>query len=256
MSATNSTSRFSDRVQNYVLYRPGYPSDVLRALRTECSLIPSHLVADVASGTGIWTRMLLENGNLVMGIEPNAEMREAGERLLAGFPQFTSIAGSAEATALADESVDFVTAAQAAHWFNRKESRREFVRILKASGWLVLLWNERLTDSTPFLRDYEQLLLTYGTDYQDIRHEHTTAEVNEFFDPEPYQEREFEMRQEFDYSGIEGRLLSSSYAPGPEHPKYAAMLKELRAIFEAHAVGGRATFEYKTRLYFGRLKNK
>src|SRR5580692_5447943 len=108
MSATNSTSRFSDRVQNYVLYRPGYPSDVLRALRTECSLIPSHLVADVASGTGIWTRMLLENGNLVMGIEPNAEMREAGERLLAGFPQFTSIAGSAEATALADESVDFV----------------------------------------------------------------------------------------------------------------------------------------------------
>jgi SAM-dependent methyltransferase len=254
MPATNATSRFSDRVQNYVLYRPGYPPEVLHTLKTECGLVPGHVVADVASGTGIWTRMLLENGNLVFGVEPNAEMREAGERLLAGFPRFTSVAGTAEGTTLAAESVGFVTAAQAAHWFNRKQSRWEFVRILKPRGWLVLLWNERLTDSTPFLRNYEQLLLTYGTDYQDIRHEHTTSEVNEFFGPEPYQEREFEMRQEFDYSGIEGRLLSSSYAPGPEHPSYTAMLKELRAIFDAHAAEGRATFEYKTRLYFGRLK--
>jgi SAM-dependent methyltransferase len=256
MPATNATTRFSDRVQNYVLYRPGYPSDVLHTLKTECGLIPDHVVADIASGTGIWTRMLLENGNQVVGVEPNAEMREAGERLLAGFPRFASIAGTAEATTLAVQSVDFVTAAQAAHWFNREQSRQEFVRILKPDGWLVLLWNERLTDTTPFLRDYEQLLLTYGTDYQDIRHEHTTDAVNEFFDPAPYQEREFEMRQEFDYSGIEGRLLSSSYAPGPEHPSYPAMLKELRDIFDAHVVDGRATFEYETRLYFGRLKHK
>jgi len=223
-------------------------------LKTECGLVPGHVVADVASGTGIWTRMLLENGNRVFGIEPNNEMRQAGERLLTGFPRFTSIAGTAEATTMPAQSVDFVTAAQAAHWFNRKQSRREFVRILKPGGWLVLLWNERLTNSTPFLRDYEQLLLTYGTDYQDIRHEHTTSEVNEFFDPVPYQELEFEMRQEFDYSGIEGRLLSSSYAPGPEHPSYTAMLKELQAVFDVHAIEGRATFEYKTRLYFGRLK--
>jgi SAM-dependent methyltransferase len=256
MPAPNATSRFSDRVQNYVLYRPGYPAEALHTLKTECGLLPSDVVADIASGTGIWTRMLLENGNRVVGVEPNAEMREAGERLLAGYPRFTSIAATAEATTLAPESVDFVTAAQAAHWFNRNQSRREFVRILKPCGLLVLLWNERLTDSTPFLRDYEQLLLTYGTDYQDIRHEHTTEAVNEFFDPRPYQEREFDMRQEFDYSGVEGRLLSSSYAPGPEHPSYAAMMKELRDIFNAHAVDGRTTFEYKTRLYFGHLKQK
>jgi SAM-dependent methyltransferase len=197
--------------------------------------------------------MLLENGNPVFGVEPNAEMRAAGERLLAEFPKFTSVAGTAEATTLANLSVDFVTAAQAAHWFDREKARREFVRILKPGGWLVLLWNERLTDSTPFLRDYERLLLTYGTDYQDIRHEHTTSSVNEFFDPAPFQERTFAMRQEFDYSGIEGRLLSSSYAPGPEHPQHAPMLRELRRIFEAHAVAARAAFEYKTRLYFGRL---
>jgi SAM-dependent methyltransferase len=253
MLASNATGRFSDRVDNYVRYRPGYPAEVVQVLRAECELISNHVVADIASGTGIWTCMLLENGNPVSGVEPNAEMLEAGERLLAGFPRFISVAGTAEATTLADQSVDFVTAAQAAHWFNRERARREFVRILKPDGWLVLLWNERLTDSTEFLRDYEQLLLTYGTDYEEVRHERTTEAVNEFFDPAPFQERAFEMRQEFDYTGLEGRLLSSSYAPGPRHPRHALMLKDLRGIFDACAVDGRVAFEYRTRLYFGRL---
>jgi SAM-dependent methyltransferase len=240
-------------VGNYVRYRPGYPHEVIEELRAECGLAPSHVIADIASGTGLWTRILLENGNRVCGVEPNSEMREAGERLLAGFPAFSSVAGTAEATTLAEGSIDFVTAAQAAHWFDREQARREFVRILKPKGWLVLLWNERLTDSTEFLRNYEQLLLKYGTDYKDIRHEHTTAAVNEFFDPGSFQERVFEMRQEFDYAGVEGRLLSSSYAPGPEHPQHAPMLCELRRIFDACAAAGRTAFEYKTRMYFGRL---
>jgi SAM-dependent methyltransferase len=254
MPASNATSRFSDRVENYVRYRPGYPPAVGQELKTQCGLARSHVIADVASGTGIWTRLLLENGNPVFGVEPNTEMREAGERLLAAFPKFTSIAGTAEATTLPDQSADFVTAAQAAHWFDRERARREFARMLKPGGWLVLLWNERVTDSTKFLRDYEQMLLTYGTDYQDIRHEHTTNAINEFFDPAPFQERVFDMRQEFDYTGIEGRLLSSSYAPGPEHSRYKPMLNELRRIFDACAVEGRAVFEYKTRLYFGQLR--
>lgn len=255
MPATNATSRFSDRVENYVRYRPGYPG-VVDALRRECGLTPDHVVADIASGTGIWTRMLLENGNRAYGVEPNVDMREAGERLLAGFANFTSVAGTAEATTLADSSVDFVTAAQAAHWFDRVRTRKEFVRILKPGGWLVLIWNERETDTTPFLRDYEQLLLEYGTDYQDVRHERTTDAVNDFFDPLPYQERMFVMRQEFDYAGLEGRLLSSSYAPGPGHPKHEPMIAELKRTFEKHAAAGRVSFDYKTRVYFGRTGAK
>jgi len=254
MPASNATSRFSDRVENYVRYRPGYPADALRALERECRLAPDHVVADIASGTGIWTRMLLENGNSVFGVEPNPEMRQAGERLLTALPKFTSVAGTAEESALPDNTVDFVTAAQAAHWFDRERARREFVRILRPGGWLVLLWNERLTGTTAFLRDYEQLLLTWGTDYKDVRHERTTGAVNEFFNPAPFQERVFEMQQEFDYAGVEGRLMSSSYSPGPEHSNYGPMLRELRRIFEAHAIAGHATFEYKTRVYFGRLK--
>ncbi len=254
MPPANATSRFSDRVDNYALYRPGYPPQVLEILKDECGLAPGHVVADIASGTGIWTRMLLENGNRVFGIEPNPEMRAAGERLLRNFSNFSSIAGTAENTTLPDQSIDFVTAAQAAHWFDRQHSRREFLRILRPQGWLVLLWNERVTDSTQFLRAYEQLLLQYGTDYKEVRHERTTEAVNEFFDPAPYREHVFAMQQPVDYAGLEGRLLSSSYAPGPEHPQHAPMLHQLRHIFDNCAVDGRVAFDYKTRVYFGKLR--
>jgi ubiquinone/menaquinone biosynthesis C-methylase UbiE len=253
MPVKDPTQRFSSRVENYTRYRPGYPSEVIELMKKECGLTPESTIADVASGTGILTRMLLEPGNRVFGVEPNPEMRETGEKLLAHYPLFISVAGTAEATTLADRSVDIVTAAQAAHWFDREKARREFSRILKPGGWTVLLWNERRTDSTQFLREYEQLLLSYGTDYQDVRHERTTAEIADFFAPSKFQESVFEMRQEFDYAALEGRLLSSSYTPQPGDSKYELMLRELRRIFDAHQEDGRVAFEYDTRVYYGRI---
>ena len=152
-------------------YRPGYPSEVLDLLRAECGLRPNHIVADIASGTGMFTRLLLENGNSVFAVEPNLEMREAGIHQLEAYDRLVPVAGTAEETTLRAASVDFVTAAQAAHWFDLPRARAEFVRVLKPDGWCVLIWNERQTESTAFLRDYEQLLLTYGTDYKEVRHE-------------------------------------------------------------------------------------
>ncbi|HLB86229.1 MAG TPA: class I SAM-dependent methyltransferase [Terriglobales bacterium] len=248
------TQRFSSRVENYVRYRPGYPPEVLELLKRECGLKPDSVIADIASGTGILTRMLLENGNRVFGVEPNPDMRKAGEELLARYPGFASVAGTAEATTLADHSVDIITAAQAAHWFDREKARREFAGILKPGGWVVLLWNERRTDSTPFLRDYEKLLLTHGTDYQDVRHEHTAVALAAFFAPSLFEARVFENRQEFDYPALEGRLLSSSYTPQSGHSNYEPMLRELRRIFDAHQVESRVSFEYNTRVYYGRLE--
>jgi len=253
MPQTDSTVRFSNRVENYIRYRPGYPKGVLEVLRDECRLSPDSVVADIASGTGIFTRMLLENGNKVLAVEPNREMREAAERLLADYPNFISIAGTAEETTLPAQSVDFATAAQAAHWFNLPRARCEFARILRPEGWAVLLWNERSTDTTPFLRDYEQLLMTYSTDYQQVRHENTTDKIDTFFAPSAFEERTFDMQQNFDYAELEGRLLSSSYAPLADNPNYAAMLTRLRRIFDAHQAEGRASMEYRTRMYYGRL---
>jgi SAM-dependent methyltransferase len=249
-----STSRFSDRVSNYVRYRPGYPAEVLELLRTACGLSPAHVVADIASGTGAFTRLLLENGNCVLAVEPNAAMREAGDQLLGGFANLRSTAGSAEETGLPSTSVDFVTAAQAAHWFDRERARAEFVRILKPGGWCVLIWNERRTDATSFLREYEQLLLTYGTDYKEVRHERTTAIIHEFFAPGPYCERTFDLRQEFDFDGLAGRLLSSSYAPLANHPNHEPMMRELKKLFVENEHAGTVAFAYKTRVFYGKLE--
>jgi SAM-dependent methyltransferase len=253
MPVADPTQRFSSRVDNYVRYRPGYPPEVLELLKAECGLTSASVIADIGSGTGILTRIFLENGNRMFGVEPNEDMRRAGEKLLADYTGFTSVAGTAETTTLPDHSVDMVTAAQAAHWFDREPARREFLRILKTGGWVVLLWNERKTDTTPFLREYEQLLLRYGTDYEDVRHERTTSAIDEFFAPSPYQQRVFDMHQEFDYQALEGRLLSSSYTPQPGNSKYEPMIEELRRIFDRHQSGDRVRFEYNTRVYYGRL---
>lgn len=252
MPPADSIQRFSSRVDHYVRFRPSYPNEIIGIWERDSGLSRDSVIADIASGTGIFTKLLLEHGNPVFGVEPNEAMRHAGEEYLKAYPRFTSVNGTAEATTLRDSSVDFVAAAQAAHWFDPEKSRREFTRILKPGGWLVLLWNERKTDSTPFLRDYEQLLLQYGTDYNEVRHEH--AAVGSFYEPFPFQHQTFELQQNFDYAGAEGRLLSSSYVPGPERPNQAPMLQDLRGIFNRHQKDGRVTFEYVTRMYYGRVK--
>ncbi len=140
MTFSDSKERFSNRVENYVKYRPGYPAALLDLLRDECGLRAdeSCVIADVGSGTGFLAEMFLKQGNRVFGVEPNADMRKAGEEYLQGFRNFVSVAGSAEATTLADGSVNFVTAGQAFHWFEPAATRRELSRVLTPGGWVVL----------------------------------------------------------------------------------------------------------------------
>ena len=253
MRTLDPTQRFSDRVENYIKARPGYPQEVLATLAKDCGLKPDSRVADIASGTGIFTRLLLENGNPVLAVEPNADMRSAAERLLGGHPNFKSVAGSAEATTLPDQAVEFITAAQAAHWFDLARTREEFARILRPGGWVALIWNERLTSSTAFLRDYEQLLLTYAIDYKEVRHEKTTAVISTFFAPLPHRERIFTTHQDLDYSGLEQRLLSSSYAPLENHPNHRPMLHRLQEIFQSAQQNARVRIDYQTRLYYAQF---
>src|ERR1700732_1505170 len=160
MTFTDAKQRFSNRVADYVRYRPAYPSELLDVLRRECGLRPGHVIADMGSGTGFLSELFLKNGNRVYGIEPNEAMRQAGEEYLASYDGFASINGSVEATTLDDASIDFVSAGQAFHWFEPVVARREFGRILKPDGWIVVLWNDRQMD-TPFASAYEDLLVKY-----------------------------------------------------------------------------------------------
>ena len=246
-------SRFSNRSDNYAKFRPGYPAGVIEILKHDCGLNERSVIADVGSGTGILSEMFLQNGNSVFAIEPNAAMRQVAERLLHRYGKFRSINAAAEGTTLETESVDFVTAAQAFHWFDRALAKKEFARILKPAGWVVLIWNERRLDSTVFLRAYEDLLLRYGTDYEKVRHEKVTGEIAEFFSPESFELQTLENAQHFDFESLKGRVLSSSYAPDQDHPKFAPMLEELKGIFDANQHDGIVSFEYETKVYYGRL---
>jgi ubiquinone/menaquinone biosynthesis C-methylase UbiE len=254
MNQSDPKSRFSSRVENYVKYRPTYPPQLLDLFRREFNFTRNWTVADIGSGTGISSKLLLDHGNTVFAIEPNHEMREAAESLLAHYPNFHSIDASAEATTMPDKSMDLIVAAQAFHWFNPKTTPPELARILKQGGVTVLIWNTRLTDTTPFQGAYEDLLLNYATDYNTVRHEHVTDELMaSFFGTPDFHRATLPNAQQFDFEGVKGRLLSSSYSPLPDDPRHAPMLTKLREIFDQHQQDGRVTFAYKTEVFWSRL---
>jgi SAM-dependent methyltransferase len=250
------TKRFSNRVENYVKYRPTYPQDVISLLESECGLTPASVIADVGSGTGILSELFLKHGNRVFGVEPNREMRAAGDKLLAKYAKFSSIDATAEATMLVNTSTDFITAGQAFHWFDRERSRAEFARILKPGGWVVLMWNGFRVETSPVNNAYQQLVLKYGTDYQEVRREVIGSDIESFYAPGVCHCVRFEFRQGFDFEGLKGRLLSSSYAPEPDHPHYQPMLLELQEIFDDHQKDGKISLHYETELYYGQLSAK
>lgn len=254
MPAANATTRFSSRVDDYVKYRPGYPIEVLDLLADRCGMTKDSAVADIGSGTGILTRLFLENGNTVVGVEPNKDMREAAERLLVEYAQFGSLDGSAEATNLPPLSVSFLIAAQAFHWFDREKTRAEWLRVLKPGGWAVLVWNDRRVDSTPFLAEYEAALNAFSTDYKEINHKNVQDEklIQPFFGGEIFNAR-FDNFQHFDLDGLVGRVASSSYAPERGTDRFKEMEALLSRIFAKHEKNGRVTFEYDTVVYYGQM---
>jgi len=256
MTFADAKQRFSNRVADYVRYRPGYPSAVRDVLRAECSLKSGHIIADIGSGTGFLSELFLKNGNRVFGVEPNEAMRQAGEEYLASYDGFVSINGSAESTTLDDASVNFVTAGQAFHWFDQNAARAEFIRILKPAGWVVVIWNERLTDASPFVREYEDLLRKFGTDYASVKESYPSEEhMRDFFGVGAYSSHTLPNFQEFDFEGVAGRLRSSSFIPTQDHLNFNPMIAELQRMFDAHHQDGRVRLEYTTHIYFGRLNS-
>lgn len=250
----NSKERFSDRVHAYVKYRPSYPVAAIDYLYDVIGMKRESTIADIGAGTGIFAELLLERGNPVIGVEPNTEMREVAVATLAEEPNFEVSSGSAEATELPDESVDYITCAQAFHWFDQQATRSEFKRILKPEGKVILIWNSRLTTGTSFLEQYEQLLHDYGTDYTKVNHKNISAEKLEpFFKKDTMELAKFGNRQVFDWEGLRGRLESSSYVPSSDNPRYNDMIDQLKRIFEQNQHEGVVFFDYETEVFWGEV---
>jgi SAM-dependent methyltransferase len=251
-SFANSTQRFSDRVADYVKYRPSYPREIVTFLHDTCGLAPDAKVADIGAGTGISAKVFLDEGHPVVAVEPNDAMRAAADTLLASYAGFTSVAGTAEATTLDDASVGLVIAAQAFHWFDPVTARREFARILKPRGLVALFWNSRLLEGSAFLEDYEALLQRYSTDYQAVAERYGDDEsMAAWFGDSFAHKAYFPNRQLLDLAGLEGRLMSSSYAPKAGHPNHEPMLAGLRELFARTQHDGVVEFSYETRVYVG-----
>ncbi|HSK99063.1 MAG TPA: class I SAM-dependent methyltransferase [Rubrobacteraceae bacterium] len=249
---TDSTDRFTGRVENYARYRPTYPRAVLDLLETECGLTDTSVIADIGSGTGILSELFLDNANRLYAVEPNEEMREAAEGRFGERANFTSVAGAAEATTLDEESVDFVVAGQAFHWFDVERARAEFGRILRPGGWVVLIWNARRGGTTPFLGAYERLLRAYRTDSDGVEvWMRNDALSDSFFSPSPYETATFDNYQLLDLDGLKGRLLSTSYLPAEGEPSAGDMLREAEEIFHQHESDGEVAVEYDTKVFYG-----
>lgn len=250
------TDLFTDRVECYARFRPGYPAALLQFFQSCLGLAPHHVVADVGSGTGILTQLFLENGNPVIGIEPNAAMRAAAEHFLGRFSRFRSVDGRAEATTLADRSVDLVVAGQAFHWFDPELTRAEVRRVLRPGAPVGLVWNTRRATGSPFAEAYERFLVLRGTDYQTVRKAwNVTDALERFFGSVGFEKRTFENPKTLDFEALKGRLLSSSYAPAPGDPGHGPAMAELWALFDDHAHHGVVTMEYDTELYFSTLSD-
>lgn len=251
---TNSTTRFSNRVNDYVKYRPGYPAQIIDHLQQQYNLTTDKLIADIGAGTGISTQLFLEAGYRVIAIEPNQPMRDKAVELLGNWPGFKAQNGTAEDTGLATESIDAVIAGQAFHWFDTKKTRTEFERILKTNGLIALIWNERRTGSA-FEKEYDELIIKHGKDYVQVDHRNIDAErIGAFFNPQPYQLKTFYNEQIFDFDGLKGRLSSSSYMPTTDDEGYEVMITDLQALFDKYQQNGSITIQYDTNVYTGTVK--
>ena len=251
---TDSTRRFSSRVDNYARYRPSYAEAAIELLHARCGLLPGAAVADVGSGTGILTEQLLERGARVFAVEPNDRMRGAAEAQLSARTGFRSIAGTAEATSLAAESIDLYVAGQAFHWFAQAAARREALRIVRRGGFGALLWNEHPPEGSAFLAAYHALLLRYAAEFERISASRSDEPAMQQFFGGMMECATFANPQSYSFEALRGRLLSSSYAPEPGHSQYEPLMAGLRALFDAHARDGAVEFPYRTLVYFSQLK--
>jgi ubiquinone/menaquinone biosynthesis C-methylase UbiE len=248
------TKRFTDRVDNYVKYRPDYPDEVIAFLQKECKLTSSSTIADVGAGTGIFTGLLLNKGYKVYAVEPNEAMLQAAINQFVGNPQFIPVNGTAEATTLPPQSVDMIVCAQAFHWFNEEKTAVEFNRILKAGSKVALIWNNRLPDADDFAKAYESLLKHDGIDYNKVNHRNI-GEINfkGFFKNGEYTVTKFPNAQIFDLEGLFGRAFSSSYVPQQDTEagrKFKGLLKD---IFDRYNIDGKVSFQYQTEIYLGEV---
>ena len=251
-TSPDNTKRFSNKVDNYVKYRPDYPIEIIDFLQDTYQLSTDKIIADIGSGTGISSQLFLDKNYRVIGIEPNKEMREKSIELLGSYEKFSVVDATAENTQLDAHSIDAIVAGQAFHWFDKAACKKEFERILKPKGLVVLMWNERLAESE-FEQEYDELIVKHSIDYVKVDHRKIDEKtVRDFFSPNPVDLKVLSNLQVFDFEGMKGRLFSSSYIPDEDDPRSVPMVADFKKLFDKYQINNTLTFRYATKVYVAR----
>jgi SAM-dependent methyltransferase len=197
--------------------------------------------------------VFLRNGNPVIGIEPNAAMREAAAEYLRRWPLFRGVDACAEATSLSDAGIDFIVVGQALHWLDHAQSRREFERVLRRDGWVVLVWNSRISSGHSFSGAYHQLLCRYCGENAASPRRTSDRQIDDFFSPHSFRRVVFPNVQKLDWDGIKGRLLSSSYVPAAGQPLHDEIIAGLYSIYRQHESDNAVELNYNTEVFYGQF---
>lgn len=249
------TARFTNKVDDYTKARPSYPEEIVPLLTCKYGLTSQSVIADMGSGTGLFTEVFLKHGNPVYGVEPNDAMRQAGEHYLKKYTNFISVNASAEHTSLASACCDFVVAGQAFHWFNPVLAKVEFQRVLKPNGWVILAWNVFSSSDAPLAVAYEKLFYDFGIQYQGAGYKNANKEnLLGFLGPDTFCMESIPNPKSLDFSAFQSRVFSSSFSPSPGQPQYPLMQQAIGQVFEQFENNGVIILPYQTNLYLGQLK--
>jgi ubiquinone/menaquinone biosynthesis C-methylase UbiE len=249
-----TTGNFTDKAEIYAKYRPAYPDALIDYLCSANHLKTDHLVADIGSGTGIFSRQLLEKWLAVAGVEPNDDMRKLAEQSLKPYARFTSVKATAEQTTLTANSVDLVTVAQAFHWFDHEAFKAECQRILKPDAQVALVWNSRdLTD--PIIQENAAICQKTCPNFKGFSGgiEQSPEIFARFFNKGKYEFTTHENDMQFDREEFLGRNLSASYAPKQHDKEYEPFVRLLSELFEKHSKNGKIVLRNITRSYLGKV---
>ena len=240
----------------YSKYRPAYPEKLIDYLYTNAGLCEKSDVADIGSGTGIFTEQLLRRGSNVFAVEPSVDMRKKAEERLRSFRGFTSVNGTGENTGLPDGCADFVTAAQSFHWLDRVGFKNECRRILRCGGKVILIWNFR-DESSEIVKENEKICKKYCPEFigfsGGLGKRLNGNGFCGFFEGE-YDRITIENPIDFDETGFIGRNISSSFAPRPKDAKYSGYVSELTELFRRYSRNGVLEMPNLTCAYIGSVR--
>lgn len=245
--------KFTGKADVYAKYRPSYPDSLIDYLYSEIGFNENSLIADIGAGTGILTELLLKKKSFVYGVEPNDDMRCVAECSITKYKNYTSVKATAENTTLKSSSVDFITTAQAFHWFDRELFKHECNRILKPGGKVILIWNNRDGQSPQVIENdkVNREYCPHFTGFSGGMSGDSSDDYNDFFKDGIYKNKVFDNSLIFNEDYFIGRNLSASYAPKVTDKNYIPYITELKRLFVKYSDNGLISIPNYTHSYIG-----